>query len=298
MHVAAAPPVSATTSTPPDAFPQVSRCPQRDFEHRIMGCLLYKYPAPPPLLQSLHPPDLAYRNRLDAFEMNTTMLIPRPYGRVGRPSTGGYCVRSVLGWSVKRYVALRTLLNQLLTCLLDRSLPFSHQDPARVALLCRLACQHDRSLSLYEDVWPIFITMPPVSQAASPLATSLADRAEGFNPLAESCGDPALYHDHASMGYELRAQMLQWEFIPNFGNSAQDEPVRPFFVDYARPGDVLQVHIRHRWTLAMLAAGFDRGNRAATLLGRRAWLADDAVLRHIGRRSTEITQREWMGEAR
>ncbi|EJD40143.1 hypothetical protein AURDEDRAFT_146439 [Auricularia subglabra TFB-10046 SS5] len=87
-------------------------------------------------------------------------------------------------------------------------------------------------------------------------------------------------HGHAALVRALEA------FILNFSDAAPDERARPFVVDDARLGDVLQVPSPHRWTLAdaMLAAGFDRGNGGAALLERRAWLAgaDDVELRQPG----------------
>lgn len=110
-------------------------------------------------------------------------LIPAPLGTLSKPTTGGYTLRSVLGWENMKYKTVQNALHIIAKGVLDMSQPMHKQTLAAVNSFCRKAAEEFPFLNDYENCWPArdFATMylknrPKAGRDAS---RDAGERAEG-----------------------------------------------------------------------------------------------------------------------
>ncbi|KJA13351.1 hypothetical protein HYPSUDRAFT_209620 [Hypholoma sublateritium FD-334 SS-4] len=81
-------------------------------------------------------------------------LIPKPPGEVGRPSRGGYTLKTVLGWPNKDYLRIKRFIKQAVRDHLDPSIKFSAQPEESIKVVQTLAANKFSVLSQYSACWP------------------------------------------------------------------------------------------------------------------------------------------------
>ncbi|KAH6911745.1 hypothetical protein BKA70DRAFT_1423499 [Coprinopsis sp. MPI-PUGE-AT-0042] len=80
-------------------------------------------------------------------------LIPEPDGEAGRPGRGGYNLQQKLDWAPGLYQAVRNFAKQRVGETLDRSKPFTAQDPVQVQAVIVEMLASFPILKRYEDNW-------------------------------------------------------------------------------------------------------------------------------------------------